>query len=95
MDVTVVYHLQFTREMMEHPILQRLGKSFDLVVTLRRAMLSESGGWAEVAFQGSLEEANRALAWLQTTGVGTQGPLPEEQWAKPVDGPVVGVGRGT
>jgi hypothetical protein len=95
MEITVVYQLQFTREMMEHPILQQLGSRFDLEVVLRRASLSETGGFAEVALSGTLEEANRALAWLQTTGVGTTGPIPQSNWTSAATGAVPAVGRGT
>jgi len=95
MEVTLVYQLQFTREMMEHPILQQLGTRFELKVVLRRASFCETGGCAEVAFTGSLDEANRALAWLQTTGVTTTGPIPQESWTSASTGPVAGVGRGT
>ncbi len=95
MEVTLVYQLQFTREMMEHPVLQELGSRFDLKVVLRRASLSETGGFAEVSFSGTLDEANRALAWLQTTGVTTTGPIPQENWTAASTGAIKAVGRGT
>lgn len=95
MDVTLVYHLTFMREMMEAPVLQRLCTGFDLAVTLRRAMLSEEGGWAEVALTGRMDEANRALAWLQTTGVTTTGPVEASTLVGPASGALAPVGRGT
>lgn len=90
---SVVYHLTFSREMMNAPILGTLAKRFRISVTIRRAMLSEEGGTVEVAFSGPLEEIQRTLADLQTTGVTTQGPLEVE--ATEARGPIVNVGRGT
>ena len=95
MSVTVVYTLTFNREMMNRPILHTLGHKFRLTLTLRRAMLSEDGGWAEVAFTGAPEETNRALAELQTTGVTTTGPIEVTQLVESEGHAVGAVGRGT
>ncbi|MFM7321363.1 MAG: NIL domain-containing protein [Armatimonadota bacterium] len=96
MQVNLVYHVSFHAGMADQPILQHLFRRFELEIVVRRAILSPEGGWAELEVKGSLEEANRALAWLQTTGVGTTGPLVEEE-ASGVSGRsmVVGTGRGT
>ncbi len=95
MQVNLVYHVAFHAGMAEQPILQQLCRRFELDVVVRRAMLSAAGGWAEVALSGGLEEANRALAWLQTTGVGTTGPLSDGDAVVQGKGLVVGAGRGT
>jgi L-aspartate semialdehyde sulfurtransferase ferredoxin len=70
-----VYNFTFHREMFGEPILHGLGKRFRLTITLRRAMLSEEGGWVEVELEGPEEEIGRAIADLQTTGVNTTGPI--------------------
>ena len=70
-----IYNMTFTPAMFDRPILQTLGKRFRLQLNIRRAILSEDGGWAEVAFDGPAEEIGRALADLQTTGVNTTGPI--------------------
>lgn len=70
-----IYSLVFSPDMAERPILQSVGKRFRLAVTIRRAMLNEEGGWAEVQLDGSVEEIGRAMADLQTIGVNTTGPL--------------------
>lgn len=90
---SVVYRLTFSREMMDAPILGTLAKHFRITVTIRSANLSEEGGPAEVAFSGPSEEIQRALAYLQTTGVTTQGPLETE--LVPATGPIQNPGRGT
>ena len=89
-----VYQLTFHPGMYDSPILQKIGKSFRLSVAIRRAMLSEDGGWAEVKFTGPEEEIGRAIAELQTTGVSVTGPL--ETSIEPDAAPAfAGVGRGT
>ena len=89
-----IYNLTFTEDMFHQPILQRTGSRFQLDVTIRRAMLSEDGGWAEVEFSGPEEEIGRAMADLQTTGVNTTGPVtdrvePDPAFVAPM------IGRGT
>jgi molybdopterin converting factor small subunit len=88
------YNLTFNRGMFETPILYNIGKRFRVVTTIRRAILNEEGGWAEVAFSGSSEEIGRALAELQTTGVNTTGPLSDLVEAGRDYRPV-SIGRGT
>lgn len=89
-----IYNLTFTRDMFREPILQSLGKRFRLTLVIRRAMLSEEAGWAEVQFTGSDEEIRRAIADLHTTGVNVTGPI--EDAVEQSDGSVpMPIGRGT
>ena len=93
MTGSAVYNLTFTREMMDTPILGTISRRFRISLTIRRAMLSEEGGMAEVTFSGSSEEIERAIADLQTFGVTTQGPLATRIGA--TLGPIQNPGRGT
>lgn len=74
---TEVYNLTFHRDMFSRPLLHTLGKKFRVVVNIRRAVLNEEAGWAEVSFGGPAEEIGRAIADLQTSGVNVSGPLTE------------------
>jgi molybdopterin converting factor small subunit len=92
---TEVYNLTFHREMFNVPILHNLGKRFRVEVNIRRAMLSEESGWAEVGFTGTVDEIGRAIADLHTTGVNITGPVSEvvePDYSQSVPG---SVGRGT
>jgi molybdopterin converting factor small subunit len=92
---TEVYRLAFYRQMYNTPLLYNIGKKFRVVVNIRRAMLNEDSGWAEVALSGSIEEIGRAVADLQTTGVSVTGPisdLVEPDYSLPI---AATVGRGT
>jgi cation transport regulator ChaC len=93
MTGSAVYNLTFTREMMETPILGTIARRFRISLTIRRAMLSEEGGVAEVAFSGLSEEIERAIADLQTFGVTTHGPL--ETLVGATTGTIQNPGRGT
>ena len=92
---TEVYNLTFHRDMFSRPILHSLGKKFRVVVTIRRAVLNEEAGWAEVSFGGPAEEIGRAIADLQTSGVNVTGPLTEIIEPDLETRVPVGVGRGT
>ncbi|GEM_PF-599623 len=96
-QISEVYQLVFQRDMYDLPILNDLAKKFRLTVTIRRAMLSEEGGWAEVRLTGPEEEVGRAIAALQTTAVNTTGPiadLVEPDYDAPGPAPAT-IGRGT
>ncbi len=88
-----IYNLTFHADMFRQPLLTRLAKRFRLTVNIRRAMLSEDGGWAEVELDGPEEEIGRAMADLQTTGVNTTGPITDrvEQDTRYVP-PAIGLG---
>ena len=76
-QATEVYNLSFNHVMFDTPILWGIGKQFRLTVNIRRAILNEDAGWAEVQFSGPEEEIGRAVADLQTTGVTVTGPIRE------------------
>ena len=58
-----------TSDQVKQPILYRLGKDFDVVTNIKRAQITDDYGFAEVEIQGSLEEVQRAISWLMTTGL--------------------------
>ena len=58
-----------TSDQVKQPILYRLGKDFDVVTNIRRAQITDDYGFLEVDIEGSLEEVQRAISWLMTTGL--------------------------
>jgi hypothetical protein len=58
-----------TSDQVKQPILYRLGKDFDVVTNIKRAQITDDYGFAEVEIEGSLEEVQRAISWLMTTGL--------------------------
>jgi hypothetical protein len=63
------YNLTFSQEMADRPLLHNLSKSYELVLTLKRAQLSESAGWVQVTLTGDMDEIQRAVADLSTQGI--------------------------
>lgn len=58
-----------TSEQVKEPVLYRLGKDFNVVTNIRRAQVTEDSAFVEVEIDGSLEEVQRAISWLHTTGL--------------------------
>lgn len=58
-----------TPDQVDQPIIYRLGKDYNVVTNIRRAQVNEDYGFAEVDIEGSLEEVQRAISWLHTTGL--------------------------
>jgi hypothetical protein len=58
-----------TKDQVSEPILYRVGKDFHVVTNIRRAQVSEDSGYIEVDIEGALEEVQRAISWLKTTGL--------------------------
>lgn len=69
MSVITVQLTTRTSDQVKQPILYRLGKDFDVVTNIRRAQVSDDYGFIEVDIEGSLEEVQRAISWLMTTGI--------------------------
>ena len=69
MSVITVQITSRTSDQVRQPILYRLGKDFDVVTNIRRAQITDDYGFAEVDIEGSLEEVQRAISWLMTTGL--------------------------
>ena len=63
------YNLTFTKDLVDRPVLQNLGKKFALTCNLKKAQLSEGAGWVQVALSGEMDEIQRAVADLMTQGV--------------------------
>ncbi len=68
------YNLTFSKEMSDRPILFNLGRRFELVCTLKRAQLSESAGWVQIALSGDYDEIQRAVADLMMQGIQVSPP---------------------
>lgn len=51
------------------PWIWRLSREFDVKVSIVKANIDTDFGWAQVRLEGSVEEIQRATAWLMTTGL--------------------------
>lgn len=51
------------------PWIWRLSREFDVKVTLKKANVDQDFGWVQLELEGPVEEIQRAVAWLMTTGM--------------------------
>ena len=57
------------REQVQEPWIWRLSRDFSVRVNVRKANIDADFGWAQLELEGSIEEIQRATAWLMTTGL--------------------------
>ena len=63
-------HVTFPQDLMNEPVVHRLGADFDLVVNIRRANLEEDGGgWVILEVDGEQERIEAAVTWLAGQGL--------------------------
>ena len=69
MAVITVQLTTRTNSQVNEPLLYKVGHDYEVVTNIRRAQVSDDYGFVEVDIEGSLEEVQRAVAWLHTTGL--------------------------
>ncbi len=57
------------KEQAAEPWIWRLSRDFNLKVIILKAQVDADFGWMQIALEGPLEEVQRAIAWLHTTGL--------------------------
>ncbi len=57
------------REQVQEPWIWRLSRDFNVRVNVRKANIDADFGWIQLELEGSIEEIQRATAWLMTTGL--------------------------
>jgi len=57
------------REQVQEPWIWRLSRDFNVRVNIRKANIDADFGWVQIELEGSIEEIQRATAWLMTTGL--------------------------
>jgi hypothetical protein len=58
-----------TPDQANEPVIYRLGRDFNVVANIRRAQVTEDYAFLEIDLEGELEEVQRAVSWLHTTGL--------------------------
>ncbi|MEE8046237.1 MAG: NIL domain-containing protein [Dehalococcoidia bacterium] len=59
----------FKTELIQRPVIYELGMKFEVVTNIRRAEVGQDDGWVVLELEGSVEEIDRALAWVAEQGV--------------------------
>jgi hypothetical protein len=63
------FHLTFPRQLIDEPLIYRLGREFDVVTNIRRANVEENVAWVILEITGDGTEVGRAVEWLVERGV--------------------------
>lgn len=66
---TIDVNLTARDEQVNEPWICRLSRDFDIRVTITKANVDTDFGWMQVRLEGPLEEVQRAITWLMTTGL--------------------------
>ena len=56
-------------DLVNEPVIYKLGQDFHLVTNIRRAEIGENMGWVILELDGEKEEIERGLQWVSSTGV--------------------------
>jgi ABC-type methionine transport system ATPase subunit len=73
-------HFEFNQNLVKEPLLYQINRSFDVVVNIRGASVSDEGGFIALELEGTDEELERVLDYLRGQGVklgeglGDEGP---------------------
>ncbi len=59
----------FSPEVVAEPIIHNLGMQFRLVTNIRRADITEEGGWAVLDLEGDEKDIEEGIAWATSKGV--------------------------
>jgi len=61
--------LTFNEEAVAQPIIYNLGQQFKVITNIRRANMTEDGGWIEVELEGEDEDIETGISWAISRGV--------------------------
>lgn len=62
-------HFEFSQELVQEPLLYKINRSFDVVVNIRGASVTDQGGFIALELEGETEEVERVLKYLRDQGV--------------------------
>ncbi|MBE0416021.1 MAG: NIL domain-containing protein [Dehalococcoidia bacterium] len=62
----------FPTELVTEPLLYNLGQDFRVVTNICRADITETQGWVVLEMEGSEEDIEQGLAWVEAKGVGVE-----------------------
>lgn len=62
-------HFEFDQELVREPLLYKINRTFDLVVNIRGASVTDQGGFIALELEGEQAEVERVLAYLRGQGV--------------------------
>ena len=65
-------HLTFPEELIQEPIIYRLGHKFNVVTSIFRAAVGEKDAWILLELDGDEEEIGRSIEFLVVQGISVE-----------------------
>lgn len=62
-------HFEFDQDLVREPLLYKINRSFDVIVNIRGASVSDEGGFIALELEGEAAEIERVLEYLRGQGV--------------------------
>ena len=62
-------HFEFDQELVREPLLYKINRSFDVIVNIRGASVSDQGGFIALELEGTPVEIERVISYLRDQGV--------------------------
>ncbi len=62
-------HLTFPEQLIQDPIIWRLGRQYDIITNIRRANVEEAVGWVILEVEGAEEALDQGVSWMKEMGV--------------------------
>jgi len=62
-------HFEFAQEMVREPLLYKINRSFDVIVNIRGASVSDEGGFMALELEGEEAEVDRVVEYLKGQSV--------------------------
>jgi ABC-type methionine transport system ATPase subunit len=65
-------HFDFDQAKVREPLLYRINRSFEVVVNIRGASVSDQGGFIALELEGEKAEIDRVMTYLRDQGIDPQ-----------------------
>lgn len=62
-------HFEFSQDLVSEPLLYKINRSFDVVVNIRGASVTDQGGFIALELEGEQSEIDRVIQYLHSQGV--------------------------
>lgn len=62
-------HLTFPEQLIQEPIIWRLGRQYDIITNIRRANVEEKVGWVILEVEGTEEALDQGVDWMREVGL--------------------------
>ncbi len=66
---TVRYKFTFPSDLIQEPVIWKLGREFEVVTNIRRANVVEDSGWVILELDGEHDEIEKGVSWVTSRGV--------------------------